>query len=281
MIRLLLCTDLDRTLLPNGSEPESPGARERFRRFASRPEIELAYVTGRDPDRADEAVSTWGVPLPDLLVADVGSTIASRRGERWERLSSWDAIQGADWNDRSPEALRRLLRGLPGLKLQDPSRQARFKLSYLTPGGDNGDRVTEAVQSRLENAGVKANVIWSLDDLTAEGLLDVLPAATSKRMALEFIMRERSLDRSQVLFAGDSGNDLDVLVSSIPAVLVANAGDAVRETAVRQAAANGNTAALYCARGGVLGMNGRYAAGILEGVQHYHPDLAPLLEETG
>ena len=109
MIRLLLCTDLDRTLLPNGSEPESPGARERFGRFAARPEIELVYVTGRDPDRVDEAVSTWGVPLPDLLVADVGSTIATRRGERWERLASWDAIQGADWNDRSPEALQRLL----------------------------------------------------------------------------------------------------------------------------------------------------------------------------
>jgi hypothetical protein len=278
MNRLLLFTDLDRTLLPNGSEPESPGARERFTSLAARPEIELAYVTGRDPARVDEAISTWNVPVPDLLLADVGSTIASRRGKRWERLPSWDAIQAADWSDRSPEALQRLLRGMHGLTLQEPCRQTRFKLSYLTPGGDDGTAVAESVRSRLVEARVRANVIWSLDDSTGDGLLDVLPGAASKLLAIEFVLRERSRTRSQALFAGDSGNDLDVLVSSIPAVLVANAGDEMRESAVRQAEANGNKSALYCARGGALGMNGCYAAGILEGVLHYHPELAPILE---
>ena len=29
--RLLLCTDLDRTLIPNGPQPESPRARAAFR----------------------------------------------------------------------------------------------------------------------------------------------------------------------------------------------------------------------------------------------------------
>ena len=32
---LLLCTDLDRTLLPNGEQPESPPARALFARPAS------------------------------------------------------------------------------------------------------------------------------------------------------------------------------------------------------------------------------------------------------
>ena len=34
---ILLCSDLDRTLLPNGSAPESPDARTRVRRLAERP----------------------------------------------------------------------------------------------------------------------------------------------------------------------------------------------------------------------------------------------------
>ncbi|MEJ2621733.1 MAG: haloacid dehalogenase, partial [Candidatus Thiodiazotropha sp.] len=32
-VKLLLCTDLDRTLIPNGSQPESAGAREAFKQL--------------------------------------------------------------------------------------------------------------------------------------------------------------------------------------------------------------------------------------------------------
>ena len=39
--RILICTDLDRTLLPNGKQPESPGARAAFTRLVSRPEVTL------------------------------------------------------------------------------------------------------------------------------------------------------------------------------------------------------------------------------------------------
>ena len=39
---ILICTDLDRTLLPNGSQPESPLARPRFRALAARPEVSIA-----------------------------------------------------------------------------------------------------------------------------------------------------------------------------------------------------------------------------------------------
>ena len=45
----------------------------------------------------------------------------------------------------------------------------------------------------------------------------------------------------------------------------------------RRAAANGNLAALYLAGGGFMQMNGNYSAGILEGVAHYHPQLAQTL----
>jgi hypothetical protein len=81
---------------------------------------------------------------------------------------------------------------------------------------------------------------------------------------------------STTLFAGDSGNDLEVLVSPIPSVLVANGHPEVREQALRLAAENGQAAQLYCARGGWSGMNGNYSAGILEGIAHFRPDLAPL-----
>ena len=45
--RILVCTDLDRTLIANRSESESAGARTRFGALVARPEFTLAYVSGR------------------------------------------------------------------------------------------------------------------------------------------------------------------------------------------------------------------------------------------
>jgi hypothetical protein len=83
------------------------------------------------------------------------------------------------------------------------------------------------------------------------------------------------------VFAGDSGNDLEVLASPIPSVLVANATADVREACVRRAAREGTERALYLARGGYLGMNGNFAAGLLEGWVHYRPETAAWLEGDG
>jgi hypothetical protein len=90
-------------------------------------------------------------------------------------------------------------------------------------------------------------------------------------------MRRLGHDETTTLFAGDSGNDLEVLVSPIPSVLVANGHPEVREQALRLAAANGQADRLYCARGGWSGMNGNYSAGILEAIAHFRPDLMPWL----
>jgi len=279
MDRLLLCTDLDRTLLPNGSGPESPGARASFARLAAHPAVRTVYVTGRDPGLVDEALAGWKVPVPDLLVADVGTTIASPAGGEWVRWPAWDRTLAADWADRSPDALRELVAGTAGLDPQDPSRQTRFKLSWFTPSGPDGPDVAGEVRRRLAGAGVRANVIWSVDADTGRGLLDVLPAAATKLLALEFVMERWGYRPEEAVFAGDSGNDLDVLAGAIPAVLVANADPSVRDEARRRAAEAGYADRLYCARGGVLGMNGNYAAGILEGVLHYRPEWSGLMRE--
>ena len=45
--RLLICTDLDRTLIPNGPQSESPEARAHFAALAGHDEVTLAFVTGR------------------------------------------------------------------------------------------------------------------------------------------------------------------------------------------------------------------------------------------
>ncbi|MFO7610069.1 MAG: HAD family hydrolase [Candidatus Krumholzibacteriia bacterium] len=279
MSRLLLATDLDRTLLPNGAAPESPGARERFARLVAHPDVTLVYVTGRDPGRVDEAIATWEVPRPDALIADVGATIAGPGPGGWERWPAWDEAIGPDWGGRDAADLQELLRDLPDLQPQDPSRQGRWKLSFeVAPDGDL-PQLAGMIRDRLAAQGVRASVIFSRDDALGVGLVDVLPASADKHRALEFVMARLGFGPGETVFAGDSGNDLEVLTGPVPAVLVANASPELRAVASREAAAAGHGDLLYLARGGLPGLNGNYAAGILEGVLHYHPDWAARMEE--
>jgi sucrose-6-phosphatase len=271
---LLLCTDLDRTLIPNGSEPESLDARPRFRRFVARPEVTLVYVTGRHQGLVREAIAEYDLPVPDVVIGDVGTSIFRVTTNDWEPLADWQEEIGRDWGGVGRNRLAERFADLEPLRLQEPEKQAPFKLSYYAPADTDSGTLKSELEARLALLGVNASLIWSIDEAADIGLLDVLPAKATKYHAVDFLMRRLGHDETTTVFAGDSGNDLEVLVSPIPSVLVANGHPEVREQALRLAAANGQSERLYCARGGWSGMNGNYSAGILEGIAHFRPDLA-------
>ena len=66
---------MDRTILPNGDQDESPQVRSVFSLLVERPEIHLAYVSGRDKRLIQQAITEYDLPLPDYAVGDVGTTI--------------------------------------------------------------------------------------------------------------------------------------------------------------------------------------------------------------
>jgi len=276
--RLLLCTDLDRTLLPNGEAPESEGARAMFARVVAQQGLFLAYVSGRHLALVEESIQAYGLPEPDWILADVGSSIVQRDTPGWSLLDRWSRHIAADWRGLAAKDLAVLLSGLPGLTLQPEDRQNTHKLSYFVALDVDLPALMRAIDSRLDERALAANLIHSVDEQGAIGLLDILPQRASKLYAIEFLMRKQGFTADQTLFAGDSGNDLSVLTSTLPAVLVANAHPAVVEQATAEACQNGTADRLYLARGGFLGMNGNYSAGILEGMGHFHADA---LRELG
>jgi HAD superfamily hydrolase (TIGR01484 family) len=279
-MRLLLCTDLDRTVLPNGPQPESEGARRRFAALAARPEVTLAYVTGRHRPLVEQAIHDYSLPRPDYVIGDVGTTIYQVGNGDWRQWRDWQQEIEPDWAGLSHADLRVLLLDVTELRLQEPARQNLHKLSYYVPLYADTRALSADIRQRLEARGVRASLAWSIDEPNGVGLLDVLPARADKRHAIRFLMQCNGFSLHETVFAGDSGNDLPVLVSEIPAVLVANASEAVRSEARSQAAERGHAAALYLARGGYLGMNGNYSAGVLEGVVHYLPAVADWLEQA-
>ncbi|MGD8567849.1 MAG: HAD-IIB family hydrolase [Gammaproteobacteria bacterium] len=278
-LSVLLCSDLDRTLLPNGQQPESPRARSCLRTAAQQAGLILTYVSGRHERLIRDAIQDYQIPIPHYAVGDVGTTIYQIRGNHWQPWREWsDAIAG-DWAGAEHGDLTTLFEDLDILKLQETEKQNQFKLSYYTPTTFNRDNLITEMQNRLDNKGVKASLIWSVDEAAKVGLLDVLPASATKLHAVEFLMDRLQCPVSQTVFAGDSGNDLPVVTSGrVQAVLVKNAHPDVIREAESELARKNAMDKLYVAQGGLLGMNGNYAAGVLEGLVHFLPHTRDWLE---
>ncbi len=275
---ILLATDLDRTLLPNGVQPESSLARPRFRRFVARPEVRLAYVTGRHRALVEAAISEYDLPRPDFVIGDVGTSLYEVHDDDWRQRGDWLQTIAVDWDGHGHDELAAALAGMADLRLQEAARQGPCKLSYYAAPLADPSALLARARERLAATGARVNLVWSVDETSATGLLDVLPARASKLRALEFLREHLGIPLDHTVFAGDSGNDMEVLASGIPSVLVANAQETVRAEAVARAVADGHGASLYLARGGMAAMNGNYSAGILEGVGHFIPATRAWLE---
>jgi HAD superfamily hydrolase (TIGR01484 family) len=270
---------MDRTLLPNGSAAESPEAMPLFKRLVERDNVQVAYVSGRSRALIEKAMQEYDLPAPDFVIGDVGTNIYTVADDEWTAWDDWHDEIKHSWRGLTYEDLHQCLQDIEGLRLQEEFKQNHFKLSYYVPADIDTDSLLEDVRTRLTDLSVDYSAIWSVDEANHQGLLDILPASASKYHAVEYLLRRNSCDVGNTLFAGDSGNDLDVLCSPLRAVLVANATDIVKEQAEHLAILRGQQDALYIAGGGYLGMNGNYVAGILEGVYHYYPRLLDSLEK--
>jgi HAD superfamily hydrolase (TIGR01484 family) len=270
-LRPFLCCDLDRTLIPNGVEEESPHARPALAKIATRTELTLAYVSGRRKELIEEGVATWGLPTPAFAVGDVGTTIYEIDGDRWRLLPAWSDRLADAWRGHDSADLADALAGIDGLTAQEAATQSRFKLSYYLDRAADRERVMAEIGRRLATERIGAERIYSVDEEKNVGLLDLLPTGGTKVDAIFFLMERFGFDREATIFCGDSGNDLPALTSGLKAALVKNATEEVRREALARVRAKGIEERLYCATGGFMGMNGNYAAGALEGLCHFIP----------
>lgn len=277
--RLLLCTDMDRTVIPNGEQPEHPDARKRFTNFCKYPEVTLVYVTGRHQELVQQAIKDYELPQPDFAITDVGTKVYKIIDDQWHELLNWEKEIAKDWNGKDHQQIKQLLSHIPYLTVQESSKQNTHKLSYYLPLQVDSDEVIAKMDACLKTENIAASLIWSIDEPNNTGLLDVLPRNATKLHAIEFLQQQLAYNQDEVVFAGDSGNDLPVLVSQIPSVLVANATNEIKQSAQLLAEQNGHLDTLYLASVNKLNMNGNYSAGVLEGVWHFVPEFRDKLQQ--
>lgn len=211
--RMVLATDLDGTFL-GGSE----AARQLLYDWieAQRATVGLVFVTGRDPDFIRSLCGERGVPWPEYVVGDVGTTIAEIDVEgRLVPIAALEDDIAARWAD-SGDAVRSRLDGHPGLTLQPTA--FRYRVSYdLDPA--RFDPAAHEVVSEL-----------GLDTLVSDNrYFDVLPRGVSKGPSVRRFVQHLGIEESRVLVAGDTLNDLSMLELGLPAVAVGGAEEALLE----------------------------------------------------
>lgn len=271
--KLLLCTDMDRTVIPNGVHPEHPDARKQFKAFCDNAGVTLVYVTGRHIELVKQAIYDYDLPEPCYVISDVGTKIYQMIKSEWSEMTEWQVEIEKDWKGYKSLDIKQFFNSISELVLQENSKQNTHKLSYYLPLDIDHEDVLRRMEKAVADIDIDISIIWSLDEANDMGLIDVLPRHATKLHAIEFLQNKLKFSLEQVIFAGDSGNDLPVLGSRINSVLVGNASNEIKAEAQQLAITNGNAETLYIANNSELDMDGNYAAGVLQGIWHYAPQF--------
>jgi sucrose-phosphate synthase len=235
----MIVTDLDQSLI---------GDAESLKQFVelmrmNRKSVSFGIATGRRLDSAMALMKKFGIPPPDVLISSLGTRI--HYGQALIEDGLWADHIDHNW---SPRRIRQLLSNLPGLKLQNKREQTLSKISFycdteVAPSLDE-------IQALLLQHEITANL-----NLSFGQFLDVLPSRASKGQALRYVAQRLDIVLDQILVAGGSGADEDMMRGNTLAVVVENRHQ-------EELSLLPEVDRIYFAEG-------RYAAGILEATDHY------------
>ncbi len=236
----ILISDIDNTLLGDAQ------ALKELVNYMQSSDIGFGVATGRSIDSAKQILKEWKVPAPDLWITSVGSEI----------YYGADPIVDNDWREHinhqwQPKLVRSAISELPKIKLQSPSEQRLHKISYLIDSAKD-PAITEIqalLKASLDRGQIQARIIYS-----HQKFLDILPIRASKGDAVSYFATKWGFSLEQILVAGDSGNDEQMIAGKAKAVVVGNHSPELEHL-------RGLTNVYFA--------NGHYAQGILEAIAHY------------
>ena len=202
--QFVLATDLDGTFLGGDASD-----RQRLYDWieAHRTSVGLVFVSGRDPEFIHQLCGSGDVPWPEYVIGDVGTTIAEVTEDRAIAPIATLEQQIADqWQD-SGDLIRETLDGAAGLSLQPT--EFRYRVSY------DYDPATFEPETKARVEAMGFDVL-----ISDNRFFDVLPRGVSKGPSLLRLLDHLRVPNGRVLAAGDTLNDLSMLVAGTAAVAV-------------------------------------------------------------
>ncbi len=245
--QLVLASDLDGTLIPL---PDNDANRQDLHTLAAaikQHQISMVFITGRHFASAIDALKQHGLPQPGWVISDVGTSIFAHQADGAFALVEAYQQHLQEIVAALPiQQLKQHLASIEALREQEAEKQGRFKLSYYADA-DNLKEIVAEVQQKLDQLQAPWSLIESVDPFNGDGLVDLLPKDVSKAHALAWWVKDQGLDDRDVVFAGDSGNDLAALTAGYRAIVVGNASREIARQAYESHQAAGWSNRLYLA----------------------------------
>jgi sucrose-phosphate synthase len=201
----LLITDIDNTLVGNKDRLED--LLELLENNS--PSIGWGVATGRSLAMTLDIMTEQDIPIPDILICSVGTEIYYGPDLRTDK--GWQQHLSHLWK---PERIREVLGKLDFMNQQDAEGQRRYKISYYM---EDDPELLATVHHRLQDAKLRCQVIYSHGQF-----LDILPYRASKGRAIKYLKYKWNISPENVMVAGDSGNDADMLRGRTCGLVVGN-----------------------------------------------------------
>ncbi len=233
----LLATDLDGTLV--GDKESLLTLLDFYKEQTYK--VSLIYITGRHYKSALSLITEENLPVPDVLITDVGTAIYI--GHSLQQDWAWKKQLKQSW---MPKQIDVVANGISGLVSQDLPVTNRCSY-YATDVA-----AVETFREALDKAEIPHKLIYS-----GGRDVDILPIGSGKGQALQYILDKYQLNNAKLLVAGDSGNDIEMLTMGFPSVIVGNAQAELLEQAEHSS--------IYRAKK-------EYAAGIHEAWQYFYKE---------
>ena len=269
MKKILLACDLNRTVLPDGPAPVSGNAYKYFKKFVEKKDVAFSYMTGMHLSKSVNAIEKFDVPYPDYLVCDVGTSLYVQRNGNYKNYDEWQEKFRSEWRKLDRNFAYKVLSKISYLRIQEKENQSEFKLSFYFPVIIKRETIDRQVKGVLSNIDFNFQAVISYNIIDKVGYLDVLPKSATKGHALEFMQSIFDFKEENIVYAGDSGNDIEPLTIGYKGIIVNNADKDFKNEVLRVAEEKGLIDKIYLAKGGYRKMNGNYVAGILEGLEYF------------
>ncbi|KAA9040954.1 HAD-IIB family hydrolase [Ginsengibacter hankyongi] len=207
--KLFIISDLDGTL----ADGEKSDGLTEFKEWivANKENVVFGVASGRNKEITEQAFKTYDMPVPDILICSAGSEIYYT--EKFIQDNGYESYIDYQWKRNE---LQNALSKFPGIRLQEPAAQWRFKLSYYVDDDFTQDDLADLYKF-LDDRKLRVKML-----LTENHFLDLLPFRASKGSAVRYLGYKWKVDLENFITAGNSGNDIDMLKGKAKGIVVAN-----------------------------------------------------------
>jgi sucrose-phosphate synthase len=207
--KLIIISDLDGTLVDG---IKSDGLSELKQWIADhKSKVVFGVASGRNREITQQAFADYDLPNPDILICSAGSEIYYTA--KFIADKGWESHIEYQWKRKE---LQNALAKFPGIRLQEPAAQWRFKLSYYVDNNFDNDDIANLYKF-LDDRKLRTKIL-----LTDNHYLDLLPFRASKGSAVRYLSYKWKVPLEHFITAGNSGNDIDMLKGKVKGIVVAN-----------------------------------------------------------